>query len=347
MEGQNGLEIYFVDGSSCFFGLESYGDADLVYATLKERKPPCLAKWGKRLLTADRMFSKSKWTEMWVRREISNFEYLMALNVSAGRSYNDPSQYPVFPWVIKDYESAELRLDDEDIYRDLRRPIGAQTAEAIQHARGTYEGWDPKTPIPAFHYANTYSHMQAVLYFLIRLAPFTGAVLGNEEQQFYLKAADEPTFDSVPEAFRMCTSDERHMFELTPEFFYLPELFSSTRNKTLARHFAPGQDVSATAGLARDVALPPWAASPYDFVRLHRMALESDFVSSNLHHWIDLIFGYKQTGSSAVDALNSYHIACYPERLDLSTSSDGVRAKLVQRGTVPIQLFRKPHPARM
>ncbi|KAL3668579.1 hypothetical protein V7S43_006661 [Phytophthora oleae] len=347
MEGQNGLEIYFVDGSSCFFGLESYGEADLVYASLKERKPPCLAKWGKRLLTADRMFSKSKWTEMWVRREISNFEYLMALNVSAGRSYNDPSQYPVFPWVIKDYESTELHLDDEDIYRDLRRPIGAQTAEAIQHARGTYESWDPKTPIPAFHYANTYSHMQAVLYFLTRLAPFTGAVLGNEEQQFYLKAAGEPTFDSVPEAFQMCTSDERHMFELTPEFFYLPELFSSARNKTLARHFTPGQDVSATAGLARDVALPPWAASPYDFVRLHRLALESDFVSSNLHHWIDLIFGYKQTGSSAVDALNSYHIACYPERLDLSTSSDGVRAKLVQRGTVPIQLFRKPHPARM
>ncbi|POM65935.1 Hypothetical protein PHPALM_18279, partial [Phytophthora palmivora] len=80
MEGQNGLEIYFVDGSSCFFGLENHGEADLVYATLKERKPPCLAKWGKRLLTAERMFSKSKWTEMWVRREISNFEYLMALN---------------------------------------------------------------------------------------------------------------------------------------------------------------------------------------------------------------------------------------------------------------------------
>ncbi|KAI9905812.1 hypothetical protein PsorP6_013972 [Peronosclerospora sorghi] len=347
MESQNGLEIYFVDGSSCFFGLESYGEADLVYATLRERKPPCLAKWGKRLLTAERMFSKNKWTDMWVRREISNFEYLMALNVSAGRSYNDPSQYPVFPWIIKDYESSELRLDDEGIYRDLRRPIGAQTPEAIQRARATYDNWDPKTPIPAFHYANTYSHMQSVLYFLIRLAPFTGAVLGSEEQQFHFKSADEPKFDSVLEAYRMCTSDERHMFELTPEFFYLPEMFSSARNKRLARHFAPGQNISESMGLAREVELPPWAASQYDFVRLHRLALESDFVSSNLHHWIDLIFGYKQTGTPAIDSLNSYHIACYPERLDLSTSSDGVRAKLVQRGTVPIQLFRKPHPARM
>lgn len=39
------------------------------------------------------------------RGEMSNFEYLMHLNTLAGRTYNDLMQYPVFPWILADYES--------------------------------------------------------------------------------------------------------------------------------------------------------------------------------------------------------------------------------------------------
>ncbi len=41
-----------------------------------------------------------------------------------------------------------------------------------------------------------------------------------------------------------------------------------------------------------------------DFTRQCREALECDHVSARIHHWIDLIFGYKQRGEEAIEANN-------------------------------------------
>lgn len=63
--------------------------------------------------------------ERWKRREISNFEYLMILNTLAGRSYNDLTQYPIFPWVLADYASENLDFNKSSTFRDLSKPVGA------------------------------------------------------------------------------------------------------------------------------------------------------------------------------------------------------------------------------
>jgi hypothetical protein len=37
------------------------------------------------------------------------------------------------------------------------------------------------------------------------------------------------------------------------------------------------------------------------------MLQECEYVSQHLHEWIDLIFGYKQKGPKAVEALNVFY----------------------------------------
>ena len=67
----------------------------------------------------------SVYTYKWCQGEISNFDYLQLLNTYAQRSTLDLTQYPVFPWIIKDYDSEALDLADTNTYRDLSKPIGA------------------------------------------------------------------------------------------------------------------------------------------------------------------------------------------------------------------------------
>ena len=46
----------------------------------------------------------SRIIKAWKSWEISNFEFLMWLNIFGNRSYNDLSQYTVFPWILSNSE---------------------------------------------------------------------------------------------------------------------------------------------------------------------------------------------------------------------------------------------------
>ena len=75
--------------------------------------------------------------------------------------------------------------------------------------------------------------------------------------------------------------------QLIPEFFYFPEFLVNINRY----NFGVRQDETRVD----DVVLPPWAGNDARrFIQRHRQALECAYVSENLHHWIDLVFGYKQ-----------------------------------------------------
>lgn len=45
---------------------------------------------------------------------------------------NDLTQYPVFPWIISNYSSQTLNLNDSSNYRDLTKPVGALNPERLE-----------------------------------------------------------------------------------------------------------------------------------------------------------------------------------------------------------------------
>lgn len=86
-------------------------------------------------ITPQQILKESKLTEKWVSREISNFDYLMKLNTIAGRTFNDLNQYPIFPWILKDYTSEILDLNDSNVFRDFSKPMGVQNPKHIEEVR--------------------------------------------------------------------------------------------------------------------------------------------------------------------------------------------------------------------
>ena len=328
----------------------------------------------------------------------------MRLNELAGRTYNDLNQYPVFPWILRDYTSETLDLSDASVYRDLSRPMGAQEPEQRELVCRMFDEFTDES-IPKFHYGSHYSTMGFVLYYLMRVEPFSSYHKGLQSGRFdhadrlfhsmarsersarippapplrrpdwrwFLRRlfppnplvgrcstfAAEPTtpspshpFSLAPQpitrathsqnsrnppfaraAYHSCTHSTSDVKELLPEFFYLPDLLLNRNSLPLGTR-QDGQQVG-------DVLLPPWANDATDFIAKHRAALESEHVSAHLHEWIDLIFGYKQRGKAAEEAINVFFYLTYEGNVNLSALTDPQEVKVAR---LKAQLHRHTNP---
>ncbi|XP_050237389.1 protein SPIRRIG [Mercurialis annua] len=288
-----------------------------------------------------KLMAKS-FSKRWQNGEISNFQYLMHLNTLAGRGYSDLTQYPVFPWILADYESETLDFSNPKTFRKLNKPMGCQTPEGEEEFRKRYDSWDDPE-VPKFHYGSHYSSAGIVLFYLLRLPPFSSENQKLQGGQF--DHADR-LFNSIRDTWLSAagkgnTSDVK---ELIPEFFYMPEFLANRFNLDLGEKQS-GEKVG-------DVVLPPWAkGSVREFIKKHREALESDYVSENLHHWIDLIFGYKQRGKASEEAVNVFYHYTYEGNVDIDSVTDpamkaSILAQINHFGQTPKQLFLKAHGKR-
>ncbi|KAK3372394.1 hypothetical protein B0H63DRAFT_293925 [Podospora didyma] len=360
------IEVFFTDGRSYLLTAINPASRDEIYSRLTSKTPhtngPNLlpnpedawrleslrfseevpqtlgAKFGS-------IFNSSAWNPMirrWQKGETSNFHYLMLVNNMAGRTFNDLTQYPVFPWILADYTNEELDLANPATFRDLSKPMGAQSAVRTADFRSRYTSLAEIGEVP-FHYGTHYSSAMIVSSYLIRLPPFVQSYILLQGGHF-----DHPDrlFFSIEGAWASASKDNgSDVRELIPEFFCLPEFLSNINGYNFG-------DRQGNAGKVDNVILPPWAkGDPKIFIAKHREALESPYVSQKLHQWIDLVFGFKQRGDAAVENLNVFHPLSYKGAKDLDNITDpqerAITTGIIHNfGQTPHQIFTRPHPPR-
>ncbi|KAF9479125.1 beach-domain-containing protein [Pholiota conissans] len=351
------LEIYFKDSRSLLIVFldkkkrsdmehrltiiigHSHSDISITPGLHNPQRTPMFGKMSSRVLSGFRSDELSTATRKWQAREISNFAYLSILNQISGRTPSDATQYPVFPWVLSDYSSQILDLNNPASYRDLTKPMGALTLARRQAAETRYSNLASVGEEP-FHYGTHFSSSMIVCHFLIRLAPFTNMFKTLQGGDWDLP---DRLFSDLPRAYESAAYDVRgDVRELIPEFFTCPEFLENEANHDFGVLQQTGERI-------HDVKLPPWARQdPLLFITLNRKALESPIVSEQLPAWIDLIWGCKQRDPAS---LNVFHPLSYEGSIDLDSIKDDLEREATvgiihNFGQTPRKIFSSPHPER-
>ena len=137
---ETGLEIYTLSNKNYYFNFKSNIDLTIVKTEIlktdKYREIKGDDFRGKKILGYEKKLNNNKKKNYyvidkireWRKYEISTLEFLMWMNIYSGRSLNDLTQYPVFPWLITDYISDELTQEDDNnnsnFIRNLSLPMG-------------------------------------------------------------------------------------------------------------------------------------------------------------------------------------------------------------------------------
>ena len=319
-----GYEIFLKDGRSYlfnFFNFENFNKFNEL-----------IAKKGIKIINDPvKTFEKRDYKNKYKKGELTNFQYLLLLNKFSSRTYNDINQYLVFPVLYMNFES--------NIKRDLSKAICLNKDEEDLEINKFVENYT----LLGYYFNNHYSTSAYVLYYLVRLAPYTYMQIDFQSGKFDVPERIFNNYNSYCSGIVGSTENR----ELIPELFHSYETCLNLNKNNFGK-------MNFTRELINNFNSNKFRTS-IEFIISHRKILEN----SNIIPWINNIFGYNQINDSK-ELMNIFPLSSYEQRFDINiqkikdkfkNQSDfdiyrQIRYKLaiLDIGISPIQIFKTPHP---
>jgi hypothetical protein len=273
------LEIFLSNGKSYFFNLYKQDNRTQFMQNLKD-KIKNEDKQFEIIEDSVEYFNKNKFLNSWQEGKITALDYLLLVNKFSNRSYNDITQYLVFPWILTDFND----IYNSKNHRNMSYLMPAQSQEGIQNIIQLYE--EKIDDELKYYFPTVYSNSMYVNNYLIRLYPFINNQIKIQGGRF-----DEPSrqINSPQELCNYFKSSYDSVIELIPEFYLLPELFLN-----LNYCFYGNEKKGDKYSLVNNMNLGKSFKSILEFINFHETTLNSDLFNFEINKWIDMIFGENQ-----------------------------------------------------
>ena len=326
-----GYEIFLKDGRSYLFNFfRSKEINEFTNLILEENKE---------ILINDPVnyFDKKEYKLKFKKGEINNFQYLLLVNKFATRTYNNNSQYLVFPILYMDIKN--------NISRDLSKAVCLNKNDSENDLIKHIQNFNSMK----CYFNNHYSTSAYILYYLVRIIPYTYLQIEFQSGKFDVP---ERIFSSYKNYnIALVTSNENR--ELIPEFFHNYEFCINLNYNNIGK-------MQKSNKLIHNFNTNKYKCS-VEFIINHRKILDN----INIVPWINNIFGYNQINDSK-EVMNIFPIYSYEQFNDLDKDVQKMKEKLkdneniyleiyneirssitiLDLGITPIQLFKSPHPER-
>ena len=193
----------------------------------------------------------------------------------SSRTFNDPNQYPIMPWLF---------LKDGISYiRNFDLPISVQDKDKQeQYLSNKNYSLNEKTQTQGNHYSTS----AYVLFYLMRTNPFTNNMIKFQSYKFEIP---ERQYYDIQQTIFLCQRMNNNR-EIIPELFSIPETFINLNDNDF------GQQKEGIR--VHNITFEPYAKNAFEFSYLLKDLMNNDEeINNEINKWFDFIFGVNQTGN--------------------------------------------------